>query len=164
MNPDDKPKQCQVFGTPDFSDPTLYQRKSEVIGWLNQKWRNREYSDFQPPILPAAQMKMMGNDIMRYYMVEHCGVKAGISCIMGYGMGCLMGLFLYGGQADMAMAQGQLQPEYRGKNRKIILWNNAILIKRFPCGTSGYACKNAHTRKTVWYDRNDVCRNWMFIR
>lgn len=121
MNPDDKPKQCQVFGTPDFSDPTLYQRKSEVIGWLNQKWRNREYSDFQPPILPAAQMKMMGNDIMRYYMVEHCGVKAGISCIMGYGMGCLMGLFLYGGQADMAMAQGQLQPEYRGKNRKIIL-------------------------------------------
>ena len=115
MDPGSEPRKCQVFGTPDFSDPTLYQRKSEVIGWLNQKWKNREYPDYIPPLLPAAQIKLQSQgDILRYYMVEHCGVKAGISAVMGYGMGCLMGLFLYGGQADMAVAQGQLQPEYKG--------------------------------------------------
>jgi hypothetical protein len=52
--------------------------------------------------------------ILNYYMTEHCGVKAGISGGMGYLLGCVMGLFLYGGQADMAMAQGTTTPEYKG--------------------------------------------------
>ena len=105
-----------VFSMPDFNDITLHRRKSEVIGWLNQKWRNREYSDFMPPLLPQAQMRL--NDPtgggLKYYMTEHCGVKATIAGTMGYLLGCVMGLFMYGGQADMNMVQGQIQPEYKG--------------------------------------------------
>ena len=106
-----------VFSTPDFNDITLHRRKSEVIGWLNQKWHNREYSDFVPPLMPQAQMRL--NDAatgpnLKYYMTEHCGVKSTIAGTLGYALGTVMGLFMYGGQADMAMASGQLQPEYKG--------------------------------------------------
>lgn len=109
-------KKPDVFAMPDFTDITLHRRKSEVLGWLNQKWRNHEYPDFMPPLMPQAQMRL--NDAtgsnMKYYMTEHCGIRAGMAGGMGYLLGCVMGLFMYGGQADMAMASGQLQPEYRG--------------------------------------------------
>merc|ERR1712130_1022823 len=71
--------------------------------------------------MPIAQMKLNNPqaDAMKYYMTEHCGVRAGMAGGMGYALGCVMGLFLYGGQADMAMAQGTLQPEYKGFRREL---------------------------------------------
>lgn len=50
----------------------------------------------------------------RYYMTEHCGVKAGLAGGMGYLLGCVMGLFLYGGQADMNMATGTVGEQPKG--------------------------------------------------
>ena len=43
-----------VFGKPNFGDPTLFEKKHEVLGYYVQKWQTGDYGAFQPEyaILP----------------------------------------------------------------------------------------------------------------
>ena len=37
-----------VFGKPNFGDPTLFEKKHEVLGYYVQKWKTGDYGMFQP--------------------------------------------------------------------------------------------------------------------
>ena len=65
----------RVFERPNFTDPTLYQRRSEVIGFYNQKWKTGDFGDFDPQyhILPQVSFILylvhvrQTNDIISVY-------------------------------------------------------------------------------------------------
>ena len=44
---------------------------------------------------------------MRYLMVENCAFKAGLSGTMGYALGTVMGLFMYGVPGAEVQAQSK---------------------------------------------------------
>ena len=46
-----------VFGKPNFGDPTLFEKKHEVLGYYVQKWKTGDYGMFQPEyaILPQVR-------------------------------------------------------------------------------------------------------------
>ena len=52
--PREKTGECERFGKPNFGDPTLFEKKHEVLGYYVQKWKTGDYGAFQPEyaILP----------------------------------------------------------------------------------------------------------------
>jgi len=98
-----------VFGKPNFGDPTLFEKKHEVLGYYVQKWKTGDYGMFQPEyaILPQAAAKIYDpGNVLRYYMVEHCPAKAALSGTMGYALGGFLGLFMHGAEQSAAPAKG----------------------------------------------------------
>ena len=60
---------------------------------------------------------------MQYLMIENCAFKAGISGTMGYALGTIMGLFMYGvpGAEVQAQSKEKLENHFIGKNPKLSL-------------------------------------------
>ena len=60
-----------VFGKPNFGDPTLFEKKHEVLGYYTQKWKTGDYGAFQPEtaILPQVRHENLNyvslNDFIR---------------------------------------------------------------------------------------------------
>merc|ERR1712131_335979 len=55
-----------VFGKPNFGDPTLFEKKHEVLGYYVQKWQTGDYGAFQPEyaILPQAAAKLYDPEML----------------------------------------------------------------------------------------------------
>ena len=54
-----------VFGKPNFGDPTLFEKKHEVLGYYVQKWKTGDYGMFQPEyaILPQVRTTFITGNI-----------------------------------------------------------------------------------------------------
>ena len=46
-----------VFGKPNFGDPTLFEKKHEVLGYYVQKWKTGDYGMFQPEYAVLPQVR-----------------------------------------------------------------------------------------------------------